>query len=88
MIWSCLNVMLSSVVGAVVAVSLFRWPEAFNCPQRVGLGLLGAGCVMTIGPIMIPQGSPFESWSASLFRLGCAIFFIGWMKQRKTGAGV
>lgn len=85
MIWIAINVALSSVVGGIVAVKLALWHARFNLVERVGMGLLGAGCVMTIGPILAPH-SPFENWAGSLFRLGCAIYFCGRMLRHRMEA--
>jgi len=83
MTWIIINVALSSIVGLIVAVKLGLWHERFNQWERVGLGLLGAGCLMTIGPIMT-IGSPFDNWSGSLLRLGLAIYFAGRMLRHRS----
>lgn len=81
MIWTVLNVAVSVVVGALVAATLIVWHRMSNGTERVGLGLLGAGCIMTIGPILMQHGSPFENWSPLLFRVGIAILMIGHMRR-------
>lgn len=83
MIWTWINIALSVLVASIVSVKLGFWHDRFNLPERVGMSLLGAGCVLTIGPILTPVDSPFEDWAGSLFRLGCAIYFVGRMLRHR-----
>lgn len=83
MIWISINVVLSIVVGVIIAIKLTVWIDRFNCPERVGMGLLGAGCILTIGPILLAHGSPYENWSGSLMRIGLATYFLGRMCRHK-----
>lgn len=80
MIWTVANVIVSVAIGLIVGVKLAVWHRMFNATERFGLGLLGAGCVMTIGPI-VASGGPFENWAPILFRVGVAILMIGHMKR-------
>ena len=51
--------------------------------ERIGMGLLGTGALLTIGPILWPEASPFEDWSVALFRLGCVIYLFGRLLKHK-----
>lgn len=86
MAWTIINVMLSLVVGIIVAVKLALWHWRFNLGERIGMGLLGAGCVLTIGPILVQGGSPYENWSGSLMRFGLAVYFCGRMARHRGEA--
>lgn len=77
MIWHGFNAAISIVVGLIMAYKLGFLHAHFSTLERVGMGLLGAGCVMTIGPILWPQSSPYESWSGFLMRFGICLFFVG-----------
>lgn len=79
MFWPILNMTASLIVAAIVGYKLLRRPHAFTTMERVGMGLLGAGSILTIGPIMWTTPTPFEDWSATLLRFGCAIYFVGRM---------
>lgn len=86
MIWTIVNVALSLIVGGIVALKLGLWHWRFNLCERIGMGLLGAGCVLTIGPILLQHGSPYENWSVSLMRFGMAVYFCGRMARHRAEA--
>ncbi len=75
--WAIVNAVLSSVVFGIVAFKLAVWHDRFNAMERFGMGLLGAGCLLTLGPILSDGPTPFEDWSGSLLRVGCTLYFIG-----------
>lgn len=77
MIWPAFNAAVSAVLGLIIAYKLMFLHHRFTLIERVGMGMLGAGCVLTIGPILWPHESPYENWSGFLFRTGCCVFFIG-----------
>lgn len=81
MIWTALNVITSLAAGVMVFMKLLMWHDKFNCAERVGLALAGAGCVLTIGPILMPHGSPYENWAPILFRFGFIILMAGHVRQ-------
>lgn len=81
-----LNVLASLIVFGIISYKLIAFPGKFTWVERVGMGLLAAGCMMTIGPIT-SRPSPFDDWSAVLLRFGAAIYFVGrmtrhWMNNR------
>jgi hypothetical protein len=82
-IWAVLNVVASLIVAVIVAFKLCRWPDKFTPMERVGMALVGAGSLMTVGPIISFAPTPFEDWSATLLRGGCAIYFIGRMLRHR-----
>ncbi len=75
--WPILNASISLIVGCIMAYKLAYLHDRFSLLERIGMGLLGAGCVMTIGPILVPHDSPYENWSGFLMRLGVCAFFFG-----------
>jgi hypothetical protein len=77
-----LNVACSLIVFCIASYKLIWRPRAFTWVERIGLGLLAAGCIMTIGPLT-HKPSPFDDWSIALFRIGCAVYFIGRLTRHK-----
>jgi len=77
-----LNVVASFTVFCIVSFKLVWKPKAFTWVESLGMGLLAAGCVMTIGPITF-KPSPFDDWSIALFRIGCAVYFVGRLTRHK-----
>lgn len=75
--WPALNASLSLVVGLLMAYKLAYRHIHFSALERLGMGLLGAGCVMTVGPILWPHESPYENWSGFLMRAGICVYFVG-----------
>lgn len=85
MIWTTLIVVVSLAVGALAALKLAVWHRWFSTTERYGLGLLGAGSVMTIAPVLAP-GSPFDQWAPIMFRIGVLVLMAGHiLRYRKTG---
>lgn len=80
LVFDVINVLASLIVFSIIAYKLTAFPERFTWVERVGMGLLAAGCVMTIGPITADQ-SPFDGWSTMLMRFGAAVYFIGRMTR-------
>lgn len=74
--WPALNASISMVVGLLMAYKLAYRHIHFSLLERVGMGLLGAGCIMTVGPILW-RVSPYENWSGFLMRVGICLFFVG-----------
>lgn len=75
--WPALNACISLIVGLLMAYKLSHQHMHFSLLERIGMGLLGAGCIMTIGPILWPHDSPYENWSGFLMRVGVCLFFVG-----------
>ena len=79
MFWPILNMISGLIVAAIVAYKLAFKGASFTLTERLGMGLAGAGCILTIGPIMYVEPTPYEDWGGTLLRVGCAIYFVGRM---------
>lgn len=65
------------LIGLLVGIKLAIWHSRFSWMERFGLALIGAGSVMTIGPVLTPGGSPFLDWAPLLRNVGLIFLFIG-----------
>ncbi len=80
---------ISATLGAVAATSIassliFNWLHLNTC-ERIGAGISGAGLVLTIGPTLYTEGTPFDVWSGAVLRLGLVLFMIGrFMRWREA----
>jgi hypothetical protein len=79
MMWMVVNAVLSAIVAGIVFYKLVRLPARFTFTERLGMSLIGAGCLMTIGPILSQSATPFEDWAATLLRVGLVVYFTGRM---------
>lgn len=85
MTWQICLVGLSLAVALLTALKLSLWHARFNAVERYGLGILGAGCLLTLGPIL-SSGSPFDQWAPLMFRIGVLVLMIGHIiRYRKAG---
>lgn len=85
MIWDICLVGTSLTVALLATMKLALWHRQFTAVERYGLGMLGAGCLMTLGPILM-TGSPFDQWAPFLFRIGVLLLMIGHiLRYRKRG---
>lgn len=86
MIWAIINIALSISAACVGVYMLAAYSDEIGALERIGISGMCAGCLMTVGPIfmknIMASASPFDDWSASLMRVGCAIAFIGWMWRK------
>lgn len=78
-----LNVLFSLIVAGILAYKLTCRADRFTLMERVGMGMIGSGSLMTVGPLMSAAPTPFEDWSATLLRAGCAIYFVGRMLRHR-----
>lgn len=75
--WEIAIVSVSAIIGGMVGVKLIVWHAHFTALERFGLAMIGAGSIMTIGPVITSGGSPFANWAPLLLRLGVVILFTG-----------
>lgn len=81
-LFGVVNVFTSIAVFGIVFYKLIRKPKAFTWVESLGMGLLGAGCIMTIGPLTF-KPSPYDDWTIALFRIGCAVYFVGRLTRHR-----
>lgn len=77
--WVIFNVISSIAVFGLLAYELITMPERLPFWERFGVGLIGAGCLLTVAPFLFHEPTPFEDWAISLLRAGVAIFFFSRM---------
>lgn len=77
MIWPILNAAAGLIAAGIIAYKLVVLPWKFTPIELTGMGLLGGGMVLTVGPILSTIPTPFEDWSGFLIRLGVAVYFTG-----------
>lgn len=77
--WTIINVASALIAAMIVAYKVGGYPDSFNHGERLGMCLIGAGCLMRIGPIvgknLLLAKSPFDDWSVTLLHVGLAIYF-------------
>jgi hypothetical protein len=82
-LWPVVNVIASFIVALIIAYKLVCLHDRFTHMERAGMGLIGAGALLTIGPLTSTYPTPYEDWSATLLRVGCMIYFIGRILRHK-----
>lgn len=89
-LYPTLNIIASLLVAGILTYKLIWRADRFTCMERVGMGLIGGGSILTVGPLMSLAPTPYEDWSATLMRLGLAVYFIGRMlrHQHRNAAAV
>lgn len=83
MFWQILNAGCGLVAAGIITFKLATRAHKFIRSELIGMGLIGSGMVLTIGPIWSPN-TPFDDWSTTLLRVGCCIYFIGRMMRHRT----
>lgn len=75
--WAILNTLFGAVAAAIAAYEMAWLADKFTPAERYGMGLIGAGMILTIAPILWDTPTPFEDWSGALIRVGFAVYSIG-----------
>lgn len=83
MMWPIINTIASAAAALIIAYKLICLHQRFNLTARIGMGLIGGGLVLTIGPILSTAPTPFEDWSGTMVRIGLSVYFIGQMLKRR-----
>lgn len=80
--WILANAVLRLALTIVLSVELARYPEMLNRSERLGIGIMGGTCFLTI-PVIINggNGTPFEGWASTLFTFGALVYFCGRMTR-------
>jgi hypothetical protein len=83
-IWAFINIATSVIVALIVAYKLIFMSMKLRLAERVGLGLLGAGMVLNIAPIIgtgtpfnMITDTPFDDWGSTLLRIGLMLYLYG-----------
>lgn len=79
MFWPILNTLASVVAAAIITYKLACLHDHFSRVELAGLSLIGAGLILTIGPILSTAPTPFEDWSGTMIRVGLSVYFVGRM---------
>lgn len=83
MIWPVINVICGLIVAAILTYKLTALVDRFTATDRAGMALIGAGMILTIGPILSSAPTPYEDWSGTLIRVGCVVYFGGRMLRHR-----
>jgi len=81
-------VIISSILrvalACVMAYGLYRFDHILNIVERIGMGVLGGMCLMTIFVVMDvkKQGTPFDDWAGLGYVAGMLIFFSGFFYRK------
>lgn len=73
MIDAIINGGLGLLIIAMILHKLFFDPDDLNGIERVGLGLISGGMVLTTAALAM-HGTPFDDWSFNMTRVGFALF--------------
>ena len=74
-LWIIVNAILSIGLATLVSYELVSWGSSYNYPERVGMGLIGGSVILTIGPLLTSEPTPFDGWATALLRVGAILYF-------------
>lgn len=77
MTWELVNSLGRLLLTVIVVVKVTRFGTTLNVTERLGMGLMGAGSLMTINVIWERQASPFSDWSTTIITYGAVLFLAG-----------
>jgi divalent metal cation (Fe/Co/Zn/Cd) transporter len=73
---------ISAVCGLAVSVimvwKLTQFPDSFSFTERLGMGMVGGGMILRLGPILSkPYSTPFDDWATSVMQIGVLLMTWG-----------
>ncbi|MDF2603028.1 hypothetical protein [Sphingomonas sp.] len=77
MIWISLNATLALLVCGLATYKLLAHFDDFKPIERVGLGIMAGSVLLTLPPLVVEGGTPFDDWSPAALRLGIALYLAG-----------
>lgn len=87
--WTIINISTAMLVAAIVVYQLTAYHEQFGLFQRAAMGMIAAGMLLRIGPILgknvLDETSPFDDWSVSLLHIGVALWFLCRLYELERG---
>lgn len=78
-VWAILNALFGIIACVIVTLPLVIWHDRLSSLERIGMGLITAGLLMTVAPTLWDDPTPYEEWAGALLRIGLALYFIGRM---------
>lgn len=73
--WVIVNAILSAGLAAILSYKLIIWGGSYNFVERLGMGLMGGSVILTIGPLLTSEPTPFDGWATALLRFGAILYF-------------
>lgn len=88
MIFDIINSVFRAVLTAVIVYKLIQFHDMMIAPERIGLGLMASGSLMTVPIIWEGHHSPFDGWAVSVMTVGAVVFLLGrtWRDRRHQRA--
>lgn len=74
-VWNIVNAIGSVGLAAVLSYMMIIWGNAYNFPERLGMGLMGGSVILTITPLLTTEPAPFDGWATALLRFGAILYF-------------
>lgn len=88
MIFDIINSLFRAIVTLVCVYKLYRFYDMMIPLERIGLGFMASGSLMTVPIIWQGHHSPFDGWAVSVMTIGLAVFLAGrtWRDRRHQRA--
>lgn len=85
-VWDILNSVGRLGLTIVAIVLITRYRDMLSWPERVGLGMAGAGSFLTIAVIWERTESPMDGWATSVLTYGALLAWgaLAWRKHVHT----
>lgn len=81
-IWMIFNALLSLIVAGALTYKMIYYTYIGTAFERVGIGLIAAGLILNIGPILSRESpfgngpmTPYDDWASTMVRIGLLIYF-------------
>lgn len=81
-VFDTINVIAAVIVFCILVYKLTALADKFTPLEMAGMGLIGAGGMMVIGPVTY-KPSPYDDWAFTLMLIGQALYFVGRMTRHR-----
>lgn len=81
-----LSALASAGIAATIAWYVAVYYDEISKGERWSLGFVAGGAIMTVGPILIRDGTPYDIWAGLLLRIGLFGFLTArFFRELQTG---
>ncbi|WP_398457441.1 hypothetical protein [Sphingomonas albertensis] len=77
MMFDIINSIARALLTVLIVYKLIRFHDMMIAPERMGLGLMASGSMMTVPIIWEGTRSPFDGWAVSVMTIGAVVFLAG-----------
>lgn len=74
--WDALSIVCRVLMATAIPTILFWFHARYSTIERIGMGIAGGCCLLTVSIVIEGDDSPFSDWGGALFALGLSVYWV------------